>query len=157
LYYAWRLFCSTSPPPIPLSPIPLPETQEKDLRTGLFLLLLPQSQQRHAGYFDNLEADTRNITNGLTLTTETGNQDLILFFEPQNNIRLHTWPCKNTHVLINEVQATVIGHESCDLLAVLDQLSTNALTNSRVRLLGFNTTINEKMHKLIEGSPSRSF
>ena len=44
-----------------------------------------------------------------------------------------------TYVLINEVQATITGHESGDLLAVLDELGANALTDSRVRLLGLDT------------------
>jgi hypothetical protein len=45
-----------------------------------------------------------------------------------------------TYVLLNEVEATVHGHEGGDLLAVLDQLDTGALTNSGVGLLGLNAT-----------------
>lgn len=45
------------------------------------------------------------------------------------------------YVLLNVVEATVERHEGGDLLAVLDQLDTNALTNGRVRLLGLNTAI----------------
>ena len=92
-----------------------------NLWSGLFLLFLVQSKERDTSDLDNLETDTRNITNSTTLTTETGNQDFIVF--------------------INVVQTTIVGDESSDLLTVLDQLNTDTLTNSRVRLLGFDTNL----------------
>lgn len=73
------------------------------------------------GDLDNLEAHTGNITDGMTLTTETGNQDLV--------------------VLLNVVQATVTGHEGGDLLAVLDELHPHALADGRVRLLGLDAAV----------------
>jgi hypothetical protein len=66
---------------------------------------------------------TGNITDGVAFTTETRNQNLV--------------------VLFNESQTTIVGDESCDLLAVLDELDTNALTDGRVRLLSLNTTVNK--------------
>lgn len=48
---------------------------------------------------------------------------------------------KDFVVLIDEVQATVVGHEGGDLLTVLDELNTAALTDSGVRLLGLNTEL----------------
>ena len=85
----------------------------------LLLLLAEQSEQRGLGHADHLETDSRNITHGMTGTAETGNQHLV--------------------VLIHVVQATITRHEGSDLLAVLDQLHTDALTNGRVGLLGLHT------------------
>ncbi len=67
---------------------------------------------------------TGNITDGVTLTTETSDQDLV--------------------VLLDVVEATVVGDESGDLLAVLAQLDADALADGRVRLLGFHATANQK-------------
>ena len=82
------------------------------LRSGLLLLLLPQSRETDTRDLDDLETDTGNITLGLALATETGEKDLV--------------------VLIDEVQATIVGDESGDLLAVLDELDTDTLANGRV-------------------------
>lgn len=61
----------------------------RSLRTGLLLLLLPESEQTNTRNLDDLETNTGNITLGLTLTTETGEENLV--------------------VLVDEVQTTVIG------------------------------------------------
>ena len=61
----------------------------RPLRSRLLLLLLPQSQQTDTRHLDDLESHTGNITLGLALATETGQEDLV--------------------VLVNEVQATVVG------------------------------------------------
>ena len=58
------------------------------LRTRLLLLLLPQSRETDTGDLDNLETHTGNITLGLALTTETGEEDFV--------------------VLVDEVEAAVI-------------------------------------------------
>jgi hypothetical protein len=94
----------------------------QNLRSGLLLLLLVESEEGNTGNLDDLETDTRNITNSATLTTETSNQNFVVF--------------------IDVVQTTIIGDESGNLLAVLDKLDTDTLTNGRVRLLGFDTTVN---------------
>lgn len=59
----------------------------------------------------------------MALSTETSHQHLV--------------------VLLDVVQATVVGHEGGDLLAVLDQLHTHALANSRVGLFGFDANLLE--------------
>jgi hypothetical protein len=86
------------------------------LRSRLLLLLLEKGEQRATGDLDNLETNPGNISDGVTTSTETGQEDFV--------------------VLINEVQATVIRDESGDLLSVLDQLDSDTLTSSRVGLLG---------------------
>jgi hypothetical protein len=58
------------------------------LRARLLLLLLPQGEQTDTRDLDDLETNTRNITLGLALATETSEEDLV--------------------VLVDEVQATVI-------------------------------------------------
>ena len=85
----------------------------------LLLLSTEESKQRCLGHADDLETDSGNISHSVTGTTETSNEHLI--------------------VLINEVQTTIARDESSDLLSILDQLHTDALTNGRVGLLGLNS------------------
>ena len=75
--------------------------------TRFLLLLLVQSQETATGNLDDFESDTRNISDGVTATTETGDQDFV--------------------ILIDEGQATIIRDEGGDLLTVLDELNTAAL------------------------------
>lgn len=91
------------------------------LRTGLLNLLLPKSNQGNTRDLDDLESNTWDITLSLTLSTETGEQNLVVF--------------------INEVQTTIVGDESSDLLTVLNKLDSDTLSNSRVGLLGLNTNL----------------
>ena len=90
----------------------------------LLLLLAEQSEKRGLGDAHHLETDSRNITHSVTRTTETSNEHLV--------------------VLVHVVQATIAGNEGSDLLAVLDELHTHALTNGRVGLLGFHATCSYK-------------
>ena len=57
----------------------------------------------------------------MALTTESRDQDLVIF--------------------LDKVKATIAGNEGADLLAVLDELHTDALSNGRVGLLGLDTAI----------------
>ncbi len=89
--------------------------------TTTYLLLSEERVERHTGNLDDLEANTRDITNGVTLTTETSEENFIVF--------------------IGDVQATIARDEGSNLLAVLDELNAHALTDSRVRLLGLDTDL----------------
>uniref|UniRef100_A0A8C9AQP3 Uncharacterized protein n=1 Tax=Prolemur simus TaxID=1328070 RepID=A0A8C9AQP3_PROSS len=76
-------------------------------------------QKRHIGYFDNLKADSRNVTNGMTFSTKSSNQNFIVF--------------------LNKVQATIVGYKGCDVLAIRDQLDPDTLPDGRIWLFGFNS------------------
>ncbi len=65
--------------------------------------------------------NTWNITDGVTFTTETGHQNLVVFFD--------------------EVKTTIAGYECCYFFAVFDQLNSYTFTNGRIRLFSFNTAI----------------
>ena len=53
-----------------------------------YLLLLPEGEETNTRHFNDLEADTRNITLSLSATTETRDKDFV--------------------VLVNEVEATIV-------------------------------------------------
>ncbi|GMS96111.1 hypothetical protein PENTCL1PPCAC_18286, partial [Pristionchus entomophagus] len=92
-----------------------------DLRTRSLLLSLEESNEGGVGDLDDLEADTGNISDGVSGTTESSDEHLI--------------------VLLQEVEATVVGDEGGDLLSVLDELDSNALANGRVRLLSLDSDL----------------
>lgn len=45
---------------------------------------------------------------------------------------------QNFIVFLNEVQAAIVGHKSCDLLAILNELHPDTLPDSGIGLFGFN-------------------
>ena len=78
----------------------------------------PKGQEGAASGLDNLESNTRNITLGVTRSTETGNEHLI--------------------VLIDETETTISWNVGSDFLVVLRELDSDALSDSGVWLLGLD-------------------
>ena len=87
----------------------------------LLLLLLEESQEGDSGDLDDLETNTGNISDGVSLSSESGDKNLV--------------------VLVDVVQATVMRNEGGDLLSVLDELNPGALADSGVWLLGLNSDL----------------
>jgi hypothetical protein len=81
----------------------------------------PERVETAAGDLADDEADAGQITDGHARATETGNEDLV--------------------VLVTEAHATVTRHEAGDSLIVFFELHTDALTDTGVGLLGFDTDL----------------
>ena len=84
----------------------------------LLLLPEPQGEEAEAGDLDDLEPDTRKVTDGPAAPTHTGDQNPI--------------------VIIDEPQRTVARDEGGDDLAVLLELDTDGLSDGGVWLLGLD-------------------
>ena len=85
---------------------------------GLLLLASPEGVKTAASDLDDLESDSRNISLGVSLSSESSNEDLV--------------------VLVNVTHASVSGDVGGDSLVVLFKLNSYALSDGRVRLLGLN-------------------
>ena len=108
-------------------------------------------------YLDYLKSDTGNVTDGVALAAEPGDKNLIL--QPkclcEQNLQFHhdadTSRCLRargagggiSYVLVDEVKATIARDERRNLLAILDELYSHALSDSRVRLLRLNANLLE--------------
>ena len=79
----------------------------------------PECADAGVGNLDEFKTHTWQITDGVTGTTETSNEYLI--------------------ILITEAHSTILGHVGSNSLVVLLELDSNALTYGRVGLLGLDT------------------
>merc|ERR1719493_21221 len=84
----------------------------------MFLYWL-SSRERRRGL--DLEPNTWDVSNGVTLSSEPGYQHFIVFFDV--------------------VERSVSRYEGGDFLAVFNQLDTNTLSDGRVRLFGLNANL----------------
>merc|ERR1711872_169414 len=81
-------------------------------------LFFEQRQERNIRHFDDFESDAGNISDGVTGSTESGDQDFIVFFDV--------------------VQTTVLGYESRDFLSIFNKLHPHAFPDGRVGLLSLD-------------------
>merc|ERR1712136_487824 len=82
------------------------------LRSWSFLLSFEQSEQRNICNFNHLESDSRNITDSVSLTSETRHQHLVVLFNVIQTTIVGTnaviflpflMSCTRTHFLIAEL------------------------------------------------------
>ena len=79
----------------------------------------PECADAGVSNLNELKTHTWQITDGVTGTTETSNEYLI--------------------ILITEAHSTILWHVGCNSLVVLLELNSNALTHGRVGLLSLDT------------------
>lgn len=91
------------------------------IQSFLFLLASEESKEGDTLHSHNFETDTRNISFGFTLLTESSNQHLIVFSEI--------------------VKATVPWYESSNLLSILFEHNSNSLSDGRVGLFWLYTDL----------------
>ena len=115
------------------------------LGAGPLLLSPEESVEGDVGDLADLEPDSGDISHSVALTSESRDQNL-------KNISIEDittyYLLSDLVVLLNEVKTAVVGDEGGDLLAVLDELHSDALPDSRVGLLGLDTDLleNDSLH-----------
>ena len=84
----------------------------------LFLLSRPKREKTASGNLDNLESNTGKISLGMSRSTETGNENLVVF--------------------INEGHTSISWDVGSDSLVVFLELNSDALSDGGVWLLGLD-------------------
>ena len=87
----------------------------------LLLLSEPEGKKTATSYLDNLETNSGNITLSVSRTTETGNEDFVVF--------------------VNKGHTTITRYVGSNSLVVFLELNSYAFTYGRVGLLGFNCNL----------------
>jgi len=105
-----------------------PHDQERALNLSILnvsgpgeLLSSPEGIETDVGDFDDFESKPGNISNSVTSSTKTSDENFVIF--------------------IDIVERTVKRDESRNFLSVLNQLDSDSLSHGRVRLLGFDTNL----------------
>lgn len=83
--------------------------------------MLPESKEGYSSYLCDLKSDSGQVTNGMTLSSESGDKYFI--------------------IIIKETKASIFRNESGDSFVVFLELDSNTLSDSRVRLFGFNSNL----------------
>ena len=97
--------------------------------------MLPEGQERGVSDLDDSESDTGEISDGVTLSSESSNEAFI--------------------ILIDEGETTISGDEASDSLVVLLELHSGALSDGRVGLLGLNGDLFNNNSSGMRGSGER--
>ena len=87
----------------------------------LVLLVKPKGKEGGVGDLGDLKTNTWQITDGMSGTTESSNEHLV--------------------VIVNKTHSTVLWNVGSDFLTVLFELNSNALTHGGVGLLSFDTDL----------------
>ena len=88
---------------------------------GLLLLSEPEGKKTTTSYFHNLKTNSGNITLSVSRTTETSNEDFVIF--------------------INKGHTTITRYVGSNSLVVFFELNSYAFTDGRVGLLSFDCNL----------------
>ena len=92
----------------------------------------PKSEERGASDLDNLKTHSWQISDGMSGTTESSNENFV--------------------VIVNETHTTILWHVASNFLVVLFELNSHALTHGRVRLLSFDSDLLDDDSGSVRGS-----
>ncbi len=81
----------------------------------------PKGEEGGTGNLDNLKTDSWQISDGMTGSSESSNEHLV--------------------VIVHETHTTILWHVASNFLVVLFELDSHALTHGGVRLLSFDTDL----------------